>query len=96
MINKKYILSIQNLKDNLHIQVIARLRPDRLNIPRDWIPFKQIDKFVAKNIIVDMTVEKIMELFPKFSINFINWCKDYKLVNKWQLANNWKHISRHK
>jgi hypothetical protein len=92
----RYILDTETLKKNLHLQVMARLRPDKLKTPRDWFPRNQIDKFVAKNMIRDMPVEKIMGLFPNFSFGFINWCKDYALTNNWQLANNWKYVSKHK
>jgi hypothetical protein len=92
----KYILNIETLKKNLHLQVMARLRPSKLNIPKNWVPFSQIDKLVARNFIMDMPFKKVLEIFPNFTVDFINRCKDYALTNNWKLPNNWKYVSKHK
>ena len=70
----KYILSIETLKKNLHLQVMARLRPGRLNLPDGWIPRNQIDKFVARNLIMDMPIGGIIKKFPDFSVSFVKQC----------------------
>ena len=92
----KYILDNETLKKNLHLQVIARLMPDKLNIPKNWVPFNQIDKLVARNLIMDMPLAEVIKLFPKFSVNFINKLQDFKAVNNFRLANNWKHLRKNK
>ena len=41
-------LSEKQLKDNLHLQVVAKFRPERFNIPDGFIPKSQIDKIIFK------------------------------------------------
>lgn len=45
---KSLFLSEDDLKKNIHYQIIAKFRPGRFNIPDDFIPRNQTDKIVLK------------------------------------------------
>ena len=36
------------LKKNINLQVVAKFRPGRFNIPDDFIPRNQVDKMILK------------------------------------------------
>ena len=41
-------LTDDQLKKNIHLQVIAKFKPDQFNIPDGFIPRNQIDKLIFK------------------------------------------------
>ena len=68
---KSLILSPEEIKKNLHIQVMARLKPKSITYPKRWVPKTQQDKFVAVNMIKDWPLEKVLKLFPGLNYTFI-------------------------
>ena len=67
--------SDEEINKALHLQVMARLKPHTITYPAGWVPRTQLDKFVAKNMIMDMSIGEIMKIFPKFSVNFVKKSK---------------------
>jgi hypothetical protein len=47
---RRLILPPEEIKKNLHILVMARLKPKSITYPNNWIPKTQQDKFVADNL----------------------------------------------
>lgn len=69
---ERLFLSDDQLKKNIHLQVMARCRPKRLTIPDGWIPRSQIDRFVWRNLVKDWPLAKLMKVYPMLTVNFIN------------------------
>jgi len=72
---KNYKLTEDEIRHSLHMQTLARLRPDRITYHDGWIPWTSLEKLVARNMIMDMPISKIMEIFPNFSVNLVNSAK---------------------
>ena len=62
----KYQPSEENIKNVLHLQVMARLKPKSITIPKDWKPSTQLNKLIARNMIKALPIEKWMKIFPDF------------------------------
>ena len=57
-------LSEDQLRDAIHLQVLARHFPEKINFPKTWIPEKQIDRFIWYQLHKSWPVEKLHKKLP--------------------------------
>lgn len=68
-------LSEHQVRNALNLQIVARLTPKKIRYPKDWCPRTQLDKLIARNMIMDMPIRKVMKIFPKFMVGFVQSVK---------------------
>lgn len=66
-----YQPSEENIKNALHLQTIARLRPKQITYPEGWVPTTQLDKLIARNMIMDLPLDKVLKIFPGYVPDFV-------------------------
>ena len=60
------------LRNGIHLQVLARLNPKKITLPKNFVPRTQLDRFVWRNWVMDWPLSKLAKVFPTLSVNFIN------------------------
>lgn len=69
------------IRHQLHLQTLASVAPKKITHPKPWEPRTALDKAIARNMIRNMSIPEIIELFPTMPVYLVDAIKGQKYGN---------------